>query len=146
MRATLKNLAFLVLIFLFAACVSKKEESHSDTEDDNNWEEMDEYHMIMAETFHPYKDSANLEPVKSRAGELSAAAEKWANADLPEKVDNDEMKNKLEQLKNESAALVQVVASEDETVIGDQLTRVHDIFHTIQEDWYGGGESHGHDH
>jgi hypothetical protein len=142
----LKHFASFALILLMFACASKKEEAHSEAEDEGSWKEMDEYHMIMAETFHPYKDSANLEPVKSRAAELSAAAEKWAKATLPEKVNNEEMKNKLEQLRSESSALVQVVNSADEKVIADQLTTVHDLFHAIQEDWYGGGEDHGHAH
>lgn len=142
----LKHVALFALILFFSACASKKEESQSSAEDQNNWKEMDEYHMIMAETFHPFKDSANLEPVKSQAGELSAAADKWANAPLPEKVNNEEMKTKLEQLKNESSALVQMVASDDEESIGVQLTKVHDLFHTIQEEWYGGGEGHNHEH
>ena len=47
-----------------------------------NWKEMDNFHMVMAETFHPYKDSANLEPAKSRASELAAAAEEWAPREL----------------------------------------------------------------
>jgi hypothetical protein len=103
--------------------------------------------MVMAETFHPYKDSANLEPARAKAGDLAASAEKWAAAKLPEKVDNDEMKGKLEALKNECAALVQTVTTSDEKAIGDQLTKVHDLFHDIQESWYGGKEAdHGHEH
>ena len=99
---------------------------------------MDDFHLIMAETFHPYKDSSNLDPVKRRAAELMASADRWASSDLPEKVDNDEVKGKLTQLKAEAATLAEQVRSADDNVIGEQLTRLHDTFHELQEAWYGG--------
>ena len=141
----LKNITFPALIIMVFACSGKKESHHGDPAlSQHEWKEMDEFHMVMAETFHPYKDSANLEPAKSRAGELAGAAEKWASSPLPEKVDNSEMKDKLDELKIESAALVQRVSSGDDKAIADQLTKVHDLFHTIQEAWYGGGDNHEH--
>lgn len=141
----IRNAAFLILAVFAFACASKKESEN--TADSNEWKEMDEFHMVMAETFHPYKDSANLEPVKARASELAAAAEKWASAPLPEKVDNDEMKSKLGDLETETASLMQIVSGGNDPAISDQLTKVHDLFHGIQEDWYGGeGDDHGHQH
>jgi hypothetical protein len=142
----LMNIACLAVLIVAFSCASKKDDSaETGDADQKEWKEMDEFHMVMAETFHPYKDSANLEPVKSQAGELVSSAEKWAASTLPEKVNNDEMKKKLEELKNESAVLVQTVSSGDDKAISDQLTKVHDLFHVIQEEWYGGGE-HGHEH
>jgi hypothetical protein len=135
--------AFVIMLIAFA-CASKKEEAHDESTatDSKEWKEMDEFHMLMAETFHPFKDSANLEPAKMQARELAGAAEKWASSPLPEKVNNDEMKGKLEDLKNGTSALVQSVGAGDDKAIGDQLTKVHDLFHAIQEDWYGGGHEH----
>jgi hypothetical protein len=31
----------------------------------------------------------------------------------------------------------------DEKILGDSLTKIHDLFHHIQESWYGAG---AHDH
>ncbi|HEY0655693.1 MAG TPA: hypothetical protein VGD65_21310 [Chryseosolibacter sp.] len=140
-------LAVTIATFVFA-CGAKKEEGHDHEHeaaagDEKEWKQMDDFHMIMAETFHPFKDSANLEPVKSRAGELASSAESWSNSELPEKVDTDEMKSKLESLKSETATLASSVSGGDDKVIGEQLTKVHDIFHEIQEVWYG-GEKHEH--
>jgi hypothetical protein len=140
----LTNIVLFALTLLTFACASKKEEASDDAADQKEWKEMDEFHMIMAETFHPYKDSANLEPAKTRAGELATGADKWASAALPEKVNNDEMKSKLEQLKTETTSFLQIVSTNDEKAIGDELTKIHDLFHSIQEDWYGGGEGHEH--
>ena len=135
----LRNLIFLVTALFLFSCASKKDDAHDHHtgEGQNAWKEMDDFHMIMAETFHPYKDSANLEPVKTRAAELMNAADLWASATLPSRVDNETVKSKLLQLKSEAAALAESVKSADDNVIGDQLTKLHDTFHEIQEAWYG---------
>jgi hypothetical protein len=139
--------AFVAVIlagFVFACGAKKEDDHHVEEGDAKEWKQMDDFHMVMAETFHPFKDSANLEPAKSRAGELASSAESWSKAELPKKVDNDEMKSKLEKLKTETSTLVQTTTSGDDKQIGDQLTLVHDVFHEIQEMWYGGGK-HEHD-
>jgi outer membrane murein-binding lipoprotein Lpp len=135
-------LAVAVIACVIAGCSKHKEEHSSDTK---TWAEMDDFHMVMAETFHPYKDSADLAPVKFKVKELVESADKWTQAALPEKVDNEEMKTKLQQLKSETEALADVVQAKDDKAIGDQLVKVHDMFHQIQEMWYSGGEGH-HDH
>jgi hypothetical protein len=135
-----KSLAFLLVAGLAFACGAKKEDDHGHDHaeaDETEWKQMDEFHMVMAETFHPFKDSANLEPVKARATELATSAETWAKAELPEKVDNDDMKAKLERLRTETSTLTSTVSTGDDKAIGDQLTKVHDLFHEIQETWYG---------
>ena len=142
----LRTLLLISIAVAAVACATKKEEDHAEGEaDQKEWKEMDDFHMVMAETLHPYKDSANLEPVKSRAGELVSSAETWANSTLPKKVDNDEMKSRLQSLKTETSALVQTITSGDDKAIAEQLTKVHDLFHEIQEAWYG-GEKEGHEH
>lgn len=134
----------LAALMTVTSCASKTHEGdpdghhHGEHDDAAVWREMDDFHMIMAETFHPYKDSVNLEPVRRRATELMEEAHAWAAADLPEKVNNAHVKAKLRQLKEEAAALAESVKAADDNVIGEQLTRVHDTFHEIQEAWYGG--------
>lgn len=134
--------ALLSLLIVFS-CGGNKEDSHDHghdhdhTSDESVWKEMDDFHMIMAETFHPYKDSSNLEPAKTRASELLTAADAWVAAPLPEKVDSQEVKEKLQQLKSEAATLAESVRSSDDNVIAENLTQLHDTFHAIQEEWYG---------
>ena len=130
----------LVAVSMFS-CGNTRQETHEHLEeetDQSDWKEMDEFHLIMAETFHPYKDSSNLEPAKTRARELASAADRWSSAALPEKVDKEEIKSKLQQLRSETETLAENVRTADDNVIGEQLTRVHDTFHEIQEAWYGG--------
>ena len=133
----------LVALLVVMACASKTEQAHGEEDGHAHetagvWKEMDDFHTIMAETFHPYKDSSNLEPAKRRASELMRAADKWASAELPSRVNNEEVKAKLEQLKSEAATLAESVKSSDDNVIGDHLTRLHDTYHQIEEAWYGG--------
>jgi hypothetical protein len=131
----------LIAVIIFACNKAKDQGTGADAK---NWKEMDDFHMVMAETFHPYKDSADLAPVKAKINELVESADKWSQTALPAKVDNDEMKTKLQQLKSETQALADVIQAGDDKAIGSQLTKVHDLFHEIQEMWYGEGEHHHH--
>jgi hypothetical protein len=148
MKKQLLSLLTLVLIVLIS-CNSKKEEASSDnaTAESEEWKEMDSFHMIMAEAFHPYKDSSNLAPAKKLAEEMAAEADKWAAASLPAKVNNDNVKQQLEKLKADTRAFAdQVKASTADADLGTALNTLHDNFHGIMEAWHGGGEIHEHKH
>ena len=132
------------------SCSDKKHEDHEEaTEqvDSDEWAEMDSFHMVMAEAFHPYKDSANLEPAKQLAEEMALEAEKWASSSLPEKVNTDAVKANLNQLKTDTRALAdQIKSGATDEVIGASLKSLHDSFHGIMEAWNGTGEAHEHEH
>lgn len=135
----------------FASCSTKEKsveaEANTTETDPNEWPEMDSFHMIMAEAFHPYKDSANLEPVKRLSEEMAVEADKWASTALPDKVNTEEVKAQLNQLKTDTRSLADKIkggASDEE--IGTSLKALHDSFHGIMEAWNGGGEKHEHLH
>jgi hypothetical protein len=138
-------LTLMIVVFSVFACSGKKESSDKVANNDE-WPEMDEFHMVMAESFHPFKDSANLEPAKANASEMARVAEKWASAAIPEKVNNEEVKARLTQLKSDASAFIEVAQSGDTTKIGQSLTSLHDLFHELQESWYGEGKEHKHEH
>ncbi|MFM8913108.1 MAG: hypothetical protein ACKOE6_09370, partial [Flammeovirgaceae bacterium] len=103
----------------------------------------DSFHMIMAEAFHPYKDSSNLAPAKKLAEEMAAEADKWAAASLPAKVNNDNVKQQLEKLKADTRAFAdQVKVSTPDADLGTALNALHDSFHGIKEAWHGGEKKH----
>jgi hypothetical protein len=142
-------LAALALIIFVTACSSKKEEHHDDHESEgitsDHWKEMDDFHMVMAEAFHPYKDSANLEPARQNATALVESADKWSQATLPSKFEgDDEIKFKLSQLKKDAATFADVAQTGDDKAVAESLTKLHDLFHEIQESWYGGHSEEGH--
>ncbi len=130
--------AIAALLIISCAGRNASDAEHKDAAaSDGVWKEMDDFHMIMAETFHPYKDSSNLEPAKSRADELVNAANEWASASLPAKVDNEDVRAQLQQLRTEAATLAESVRSSDDNIVAEHLTKLHDTFHAIQETWYG---------
>jgi hypothetical protein len=43
--------------------------------------------------------------------------------------------------------MAQAASAGDDKALEEKLTKVHDTFHAIQEEWYGGhGHEHGHQH
>ncbi len=142
------NKLLIALSFLVAvACSTKQQTAEAPKEETNDWKEMDSFHMIMAEAFHPYKDSANLAPVKQLAEEMATEAGNWASAALPEKVNNDEVKESLQKLKADTRALADMIKTgADDAALGSSLNALHDSFHAIMEAWHGGGEKHEHEH
>ncbi len=139
MKALLNRPSLIVLMLLMVAACAKKSETSSSDE----WPEMESFHMVMAEAFHPYKDSSNVAPAKRLSEEMALEAERWQSSRLPEKVNTDEVKDQLEKLKVGTRALADLIkegASDEE--IGATLTILHDSFHKINEAWHGGGEKH----
>ena len=112
----------IVLIGLFfAAGCSNKKESTSEVE----WPAMDSFHMIMAESYHPMKDSANLAPAKLNAELMATEAAKWAGAPIPEKVNNGTMQARLEELTKDARAFAdQVKASAPDSVLSAALEKL----------------------
>ena len=148
-KHTLALLVLAVTFITLVSCNQKKEEAATETAtaESEEWKEMDSFHMIMAEAFHPYKDSSNLAPAKKLAEEMAAEADKWATASLPAKVNNDNVKQQLEKLKADTRAFAdQVKASTPDADLGTALNALHDSFHGIMEAWHGGEKKHEHMH
>jgi hypothetical protein len=141
MKGRLYTTVLILAISISFSCSKKTSEKEEMVE----WKEMDEFHMVMADVFHPLKDSGNLEPIRTRAEELAASATKWADAELPEKVDNEKVRGQLQQLKDGTRELAdQVKAGAADDDIQSALTGLHDQFHELQEAWYHEGEHHDH--
>lgn len=131
--------AVLVAGYMFS-CGEKTTTATSEISDaaanSEDWTMMDEFHIVMAEAFHPYKDSANLQPAKELAADMVAAAEKWAKSPLPAQVDNDVVKGKIDELTKETKQFQETVQSGNDAEISSQLNALHDLFHELQDAWY----------
>lgn len=140
LKKQLNLLLALGVVIVSIGCTSKKEHHADETEaqaSHGEWKEMDDFHMVMAEAFHPFKDSSNLEPAKAYADSLVSAAEQWAEAPLPEKFkDDEEIRFKLNQLKVDASTFAKISREGDDKSVGQSLTKLHDLFHEIQESWY----------
>ena len=142
------NVVLALVLWTAFSCGQKKESNEEYVveeevaADSDEWPELDEFHMIMAESYHPYKDSLNIDPAKANAEEMATIASRWVNASLPAKVNNDDVKTILGELKTEANEFATLVEAGNADDIGAALTHLHDTFHKIQEQWYGGGEKH----
>ncbi|HZY79993.1 MAG TPA: hypothetical protein VFE50_10750 [Cyclobacteriaceae bacterium] len=131
----------LLLMVIAAACGGSKETAEGD-----EWKEMEEFHIVMADYYHPIKDEGNVAPIKGGADKLAAAAEKWAQAPLPAKVDNEDVKTYLGRLQDRSKTLAANIGTMSDDAIKEEMTSLHDIFHQAMDAWYHAPEGAAGEH
>ncbi|MCB0488819.1 MAG: hypothetical protein KDC99_10090 [Cyclobacteriaceae bacterium] len=136
------SLLFVVAIMFWSCGQQSSNDSQAEQAQPEEWMGMDEFHMVMAESFHPYRDSANIEPAKQYAKEMLVAVEAWSNNPLPEKVDNDEVRQLMADLTRQCQQLLDATNLDLTDSIGSKLTAAHDVFHHLQEKWYQKEEHH----
>ena len=130
------NFIILGFSFLMFSCNKPAEQQAS-----NEWNEMEAFHDLMADAYHPVHDSSNLAPAKDLADELAASAKLWSEAPLPERVNNDETKKELIILRDSSAAFLSAVTSgKPDSVIKSRISDLHHTFHRIHRAWEGSEE------
>jgi vacuolar-type H+-ATPase subunit E/Vma4 len=97
----------------------------------DKWAELEAYHDVMSQTFHPAEEG-KLEPIRKRAGELAEKARQWLDSKPPKVYDSADIKTLLVKLNAESKALADAIAkgAKDEQIKKD-LTALHDRFHEI---------------
>jgi hypothetical protein len=136
----------IILASCILGCSGKKETPQENIVvlESDEWEELDSFHMIMAESFHPFIDSGNLVPAKANAAAMEDLASKWTDAPLPDKVNNDHVKQLLTKLKHSATNFSTMLTDAPDEVLGDSLTSLHNLFHDIQESWYKNEEHHDH--
>lgn len=134
----------IFLMIILAGCSGNQQPSATEQAmpDQETWKEMDDFHFVMAESFHPYKDSANLAPAKQHATEMATRAAEWAESPLPEKVNNPEVKELLTRLKEDTRKFSQMVTTAPDDSLGHALNVLHDNFHQLQEAWYAHAAGH----
>jgi len=106
-----------------------EQDSSKNSEEAMEWKEMEDYHFLMAETFHPAEEK-NFEPIRTKAEELAKSAETWQNATPPPAFDKSEIKEKIGLLAIESRELADFVQTQptDEALF-EKLNALHDRFH-----------------
>jgi hypothetical protein len=136
------DIRYFLILGIIMACSSKKGDHQAAAlQRAEEWPEMESFHMVMAEAYHPFKDSANFEPIKSLAENLAKESAAWAGAALPNGMDNTEVNAKLKKLKTDCRALAdQIKGGATNEQIGTSLTSIHDQFHGIMETWQEGRE------
>jgi superoxide dismutase len=97
----------------------------------DDWPEIKSFHKVMAQTFHP-SEEGNLEPIKSRIGEMVEKANILAKSNIPKEFKNKKVIQAVNQLASDSKKLQKTIQSgaSDEKIKKD-LSSLHDVFHQI---------------
>lgn len=97
------------------------------------WKELDEYHTVMAQTFHPAEEG-NLKPLLARSGELVAKATALQQSEIPTEYRKEGVKKSVELLAKESTALDKLIREKKpEADIKKAIIALHDRFHEVME-------------
>jgi len=135
---------FVTMATVAIVCCSKKKnvstEEHKASSQDAS-AAMEAYHELMAESFHPFMDSGNLQPAKAHADELASAAERWAELGSSGETDN-VLKSKLLQLKVNSLAFANLAQDGADDTVGKSLENLHHEFHEAMELWSNEPKEH----
>ncbi len=100
---------------------------------EGRWPELDEYHEVMSKTFHP-AEAGDLKPVYANAAELATKAEVLKKSAVPTKYQKDGVKESIELLEKESAALAKMVKKKkSEEELKKAIFALHDRFHEVME-------------
>lgn len=100
---------------------------------EGRWPELDEYHEVMSKTFHP-AEAGDLKPVYAHAAELATKAEVLKKSAVPTKYQKDGVKESIELLEKESAALAKMVKkNKSEEELKKAIFALHDRFHEVME-------------
>lgn len=134
MKYKIELFAFMFVAAVFISCNGKKESSST-----GEWKELDSYHDVLAEVYHPLSDSGNVEPARRLLGSLAEKGDSLAMASLPEKVNTEEMKSLISTITSDTRNLANEIKNGvSDSVVSQRLNPIHDQFHKIHEIWSGG--------
>ena len=97
------------------------------------WKEMEDFHTVMAATFHPAEEG-KMQPIKTRSKEMLDKAVVWQRSAAPEGYDKNAVKASLKKLVKGAKELNKMVnnnAADNE--LKEKLSSLHDVFHEIME-------------
>jgi hypothetical protein len=99
----------------------------------SGWKEMDAFHMVMMETWHPAKATGDLKPIRAKAGTMAEKAQAWAAATVPAACDKPETREALKLIAADSRALADLVARQgSDAEVKSALAALHDRFEPIE--------------
>ena len=118
----------LAVVLLFATV----QVASAQTTSQETWKEKDEFHQVMAQTFHPMEEG-NLEPIKARSEEMLTKVLAWSNSKAPESMNNESIRKNLTLLTRQVRELNLGIKSKSFTdeQIKTEFTKTHDTFHQI---------------
>lgn len=137
----MKKIALLLLVGFGITALANQAAAQNKQE----WPELKEFHKVMAQTFHP-SEEGNLEPIKTRIGEMVEKAKALQASKFPADYDNEKMKKAVDQLVTDSEKLqASIKSGASDKKITKSLSGLHDVFHQVQG-LCSTTENHEHEH
>lgn len=126
MRIAIFSVITLVLSLLAGSITNAGAQSIMD-----KWAELNTFHGVMSQTFHPMEDG-NLKPIRQRSAEMYQKAITVAKSEIPAEFNKPGMVKAVKALKAGSKKLDAAIRKgADDAAVTQQLTALHDTFHTI---------------
>ena len=97
------------------------------------WKELDAFHTLLAATFHPAQGKNDLAPIKAKAADLSAAAQKWKASTAPKGCDSPKIRDAIVKIAAGSQNVAAMVAKgTDDATLKKSLGDVHEAFEPVE--------------
>lgn len=97
----------------------------------DDWQALKDFHKVMSQTFHP-SEKGNLEPIKTRSGEMVEKAVALAASTIPAEFNTKQVKSAVAELVAGSKKLDKLVKKGGKDAdITKSLSDLHDVFHKI---------------
>ena len=97
----------------------------------SGWKELDAYHMVMMQVWHPAKEKGDLTAIRAQAAKLADAADVWAAAAIPSACDTPANRANIAKVKTESRALVALASNGADADVKAALAALHDRFELV---------------
>jgi hypothetical protein len=108
----------------------------------DSWQALKDFHKVMSQTFHP-SEEGNLQPIKTRSGEMVEKAAALKKSTIPTEFDKKEVRAAVKQLAKDSKKLDKMIKKNaSDAAITKSLSALHDVFHQI----VGLCSNQGHEH
>lgn len=131
-----KIILTIVLLFSFGLAVQAQQKAVTKTEQKQkggleNWQAIKDFHEVMSQTYHP-SEEGNLEPIKSRIGEMVEKAYLLETSEIPKDIDTRELHAEIKSLISGSLELQTLIANGgNDADITKALEDLHGVFHNI---------------
>ena len=97
------------------------------------WKELDAFHMLVMETWHPAKDKSDMKATRAKSAELLASAKVLAASSAPKGCDSPKVKDAVKGLPAEAQTVADLVTKKaDDAALKAALKSLHDKFEVAE--------------
>ncbi len=98
----------------------------------SGWKELDAYHQLVMDTWHPAKDKNDLAPTRAKSADLVKAAKALASSTAPKGCDTPKLKEAAAEVPRATQAVADLAAKNaDDAALKAALKDLHDKFEVL---------------